>query len=214
MGVISSQSNIVYGENEDSLKNKCEAVPQPSMDDMDDISNMKNDNNVKTACKYANEERDQSSMENVSGNLSVSKVEAYLCNEDSMENVMSMSGVQPEGSIRKKMNTSNEPSYQRLRGSIHPNLSSNSSSNLCSTQRLREYFTTLSSSGRNVGRGEKSTPIKRKLLDSKQVPNLVKVFDYRVHDLESGESVQTGSPAKRRRLVSRGQTTQQPAAKL
>ena len=135
-----------------------------------------------------------------------------------MKNMKSMSGVQPEGVIGKKMNTSNKPSSQRLRGSIHPNLNSSSSSNsnLSSTQRLRKYFTTLSSTGRNVGRGENEksnlTPIKRKLLESKQVPNLVKVLNDRVHDVESGESIQTGSPAKRRRLESRGQTTQQPAA--
>ena len=115
VGLISSQSNIVYGENEDSLENKCEAVPQPSMDD---VSIMKNGNSVKSAGIYANKECDKlnMNMKNVSGKQSVNDVEA--CNGDSMK---SMSGVQPEGSIRKKVNTSSKPSTQRLRGSANPN---------------------------------------------------------------------------------------------
>jgi hypothetical protein len=219
VGLISSQSNIVYG-NEDSLKTKYEAVPQPSMDE---ILNMKKDENAKSTCLDINEEWDKPSMENVSENLSMSEVDAHICNDESMKNVksVSMSGVQPEGSIEKNMNTSSKPSCQRLRGSGLPdnkaNSSSSSNSKLSSTQRLRSYFTTLSSTGRNVGRGDNAksnsnlTPIKRKLLENKQVPNLVKVINCRVHEGESGESLQTGSPAKRRRLVSRGQTTQQPA---
>ena len=56
------------------------------------------------------------------------------------------------------------------------------------------------------------TPVKRKLLSDKQVPNLVKVFNCRVHESESRESEQMGSPAKRRKVDIRGQTPQQPAA--
>jgi hypothetical protein len=180
---------------------------------MDDVSNMKNGNSVKPACRYANNECDKLNMKNVSGMQPVCDVETYA--KDSMKSV---SGVQPEGIIDKKVNTSSKPSTQRLKRSVNPNLSSKpiSNSNSYSTQRLREYFTALSSSGRNVGRGENSnsnlTPVKRKLLNDKQVPNLVKVYNCHVHESESRESEQMGSPAKRRKLDIRGQTTQQPAA--
>ena len=65
-----------------------------------------------------------------------------------------------------------------------------------------------------MGRGENLTPVKRKLIIDKQVPNLVKTLNYRVQESASGESEQLCSPAKRPKLDYRGQTPQQPAANI
>ena len=210
VGLISSQSNIVYGENEDSLANKCEAVPQPCVKD---ISTLKNVNSVKPACGYANKECDKFSMKNVSGIQPVCDIDIEAYDEYKIESV---SGVQPEGKIEKKVNISSKPPIQRLKKSLNPSSkpTSSSISNSHSTQRLREYFTALSSSGGNVGRGVNLTPVKRKLLIDKQVPNLVKAYNCHVHETESSESEQMCSPAKRPKLDIRGQTPQQPAANI
>ena len=154
------------------------------------------------------------SMKNVKGeSMNVKNVNSMYAKEYEKSSMKSMSGVQPEGR-NKKVNTSSKSPSLRLKENSKPSSKTSSFSSTYSTQRLREYFTALSSSGRNVGRGENSniTPIKRKLLIEKQVPNLVEAYSNRVHEIASSESEQMGSPAKRPKVDFRGQTPLQPTA--
>ena len=182
VGVAASQSNIVIVETEDSLAKRGRAVPQSSLND--------------------------ESMKNVKGeSMNVKNVNSMYAKEYEKSSMKSMSGVQPEGR-NKKVNTSSKSPSLRSKENSKPNLKHASFSSTYSTQRLREYFTALSSSGGNVGRGENTniTPIKRKLLIEKQVPNLVETFSIRVQEIASSESKQMGSPAKRQKVDFRGQT--------
>ena len=123
---------------------------------------------------------------------------------ESMKNV---SGVQSGGAMKKVNSSSKPPKLKSKEGSRPP---SNS------TKRLREYFSSMSSttdSGRTKGRGENLTPTKRKLIENKQVYSLLQAYTHRVQEAESIESESKCSPAKRPKLVHRGQTPQQPAAK-
>ena len=97
-------------------------------------------------------------------------------------------------------------------------------SSLNSTLRLKEYFSKLNNTHKLTGEGGRGgnlkqgskliTPTKRKLGESKQVSQLVKVFNHcqDLHESSPGESYEyVGSPAKRPRMW--GQTPLQPRDK-
>ena len=97
-------------------------------------------------------------------------------------------------------------------------------SSLNSTLRLKEYFSKLNNTHKHTGEGGRGgnlkqgskliTPTKRKLGESKQVSQLVKVFNHcqDLHESSPGESYEyVGSPAKRPRMW--GQTPLQPRDK-